>query len=1287
MVEVVKLNDVLRQVGGLPPAYLGPGYPELLESSNQYYPEYSEEYPVYPTQTKAVFPMNQYYRSREKLNPSVPSSKLEAIAYDKRTRTTRDNKQDMMAMRKLQPSDQVLFYDQNTGQAVYGTVGNYAQPLNPDIFTGDSEESRTARVAWAKREGGNKNYADRTLFGDYRPRIIDLESPWGKKSKIPGLSGNSLVMDYQRLGNLTNLEDLPYADRLKIEHDLASRNQVRGFDSDGVGYASYAPHTIDWEKSPMFPEKAPIPMLKATAYEYPGEMPAWLRKTQVNEQTEQLTMAQKRQLQSMKSRYEPSYQGEPIPIGHLPINPQGSVDFGNPLFQQQEPEKYKQIYRDSELKTLNALQGYLATDDFVGANDLKWNWQTREIPVSPDTAASPEYQGLINSRNLRTIGQTVNDVNAIEAHQHAVRNLDTRGVMLKREGDDIYHTIDEGFADIYSQQPRFIGNVNQPRDQSKVVVKLSTGNPQPLASTPGSWQVHIPTWVDDGGDLAEQNYNLKLKQLNVSDILRVNDHFLAHNKESIPKEYQEYTGGDVVYNDQGVAIGFEKKAYQERYIDGFPVLSTENLIPGARNSMPITDTYSSTPQYNYTNHELLRELRSEPPILYSDIKTRQTSSYPTPETYWTLPAGAIVDVGKLRERPPKRRSIPLQTPVHNVETSLLEQAKLRQQLANEQVDIGVVKLEGNPNTNKYGAMPTIREPIPNVYEQVTDEHGNPVMEIQRDADGNALYRTEFKNGEPVNVPFKRAQVKPFVPSEDLDVRSKQLTDALIKIDGTYYPYTQTAGLDFAIKGEDGKIDPERSYVIPGDPLITEDAQDAINRMGLDNKKLGASLSRNQGVDPAKSPVYSGNEQTILQAQDALKLLDSISPENNIESSKVSIKVTPNTVEHITPITQIFERHGIPVMASAWDKSVNWEGELPIEKQVGLFRDIRRTVGGLGGDSNYLKVRQIPDSEPSTKFAAVVKPTLQEGVEDYVAKRLYDAELAPFSSLSTETINVTGNTLSDKQLKALQDIRSTVGDENVLFRTGLKTVDDGVVNLSVNNPLSAKGLLSLMENRGLQADFDEQSKILKASGRLSVPEQISLRDQLLNSPKLVKPSVIDFNVQRYRTPPAEMVYEVANQLNAGKREWMNRQQLDNYTKDLLEYRKAARSEQPIASELLEQALSTPEVPVEPASIPSAKQQVQPQQPAASELLEQALSTPETPVEPPPRTTYTAPVEPVIAADTPNWFGKNKGKLLIGGGGLLGAIALSGLAYQNYARQQKEQDEYERQTRELQSTVRR
>lgn len=86
------------------------------------------------------------------------------------------------------------------------------------------------------------------------------------------------------------------------------------------------------------------------------------------------------------------------------------------------------------------------------------------------------------------------------------------------------------------------------------------------------------------------NYNLAYKYANTSDLLNLNDGYNQQWEQQIPKHYSDYSGGPIQYNDAGVAIGFGDRNLN-------PVTP---LARGARNYLPISETYTSVPQYTYT---------------------------------------------------------------------------------------------------------------------------------------------------------------------------------------------------------------------------------------------------------------------------------------------------------------------------------------------------------------------------------------------------------------------------------------------------------------------------------------------------------------------------------------------------------------------------------------------------------------------------------------------------------------------------------------------------------------
>lgn len=216
-----------------------------------------------PNSVKAVFPMKQNFikgtaQSHVKgAGKWQQVSKLDAIADGYRTTTTRDNMQDILAMRRLQPGDNIAFYNSD-GDVVFSNYQG-SDRLPQEIFYPANQGGYDARVQYAAGEGGNTKYPNVTLFGSFQPQVIPLDQPfdYGKGYK-PGLSGNSYLMHYNNPSEVIN-----YASYLPdSSSDVGAVNRlpkqiadkIRAREAYTQTYADtglYKDNQIVWEGSPL----------------------------------------------------------------------------------------------------------------------------------------------------------------------------------------------------------------------------------------------------------------------------------------------------------------------------------------------------------------------------------------------------------------------------------------------------------------------------------------------------------------------------------------------------------------------------------------------------------------------------------------------------------------------------------------------------------------------------------------------------------------------------------------------------------------------------------------------------------------------------------------------------------------------------------------------------------------------------------------------------------------------------------------------------------------------------
>ena len=216
-----------------------------------------------PATVKAVFPMKQNFvkgtaqsHVGNKQNWNVVS-KLDAIADGYRTTTTRDNMQDIMAMRRLQPGDDIAFYNKD-GDVVYSNYQG-SDRLPQEIFYPASQGGADAREQYTLGEGGNSKYPNVTLFGNFQPQIIPLDQPFSYGAGYkPGLSGNSYLMQYDNPSEVIN-----YASYLpdnssnvgavnRLPKQIADKIRTREAYTPTYGDTGlYKDSQIQWQQSPI----------------------------------------------------------------------------------------------------------------------------------------------------------------------------------------------------------------------------------------------------------------------------------------------------------------------------------------------------------------------------------------------------------------------------------------------------------------------------------------------------------------------------------------------------------------------------------------------------------------------------------------------------------------------------------------------------------------------------------------------------------------------------------------------------------------------------------------------------------------------------------------------------------------------------------------------------------------------------------------------------------------------------------------------------------------------------
>ena len=828
------------------------------------------EYQPIPN-VRAVLPMNQKYSYGQRLNynPNIPNDKLNAIASGERTQTTRNNRADTVAIRRLRPDDTVLFYNDKTGQATYGTVTGSGQ-VDPAIFTGSPEESRAARIAYAAPEGGNIRYANQTLFGNTQPKIIPLDKPWQElepdKFVQRGLPGNSTTLSYQSSSPVMDITALPASHQQMIDAHLnAFSNSSYNQPSTGEGYAAYGDNELSWRKNPTADKQGAMPMLNGVDT-YDPVVATWLIGNQVNPETK-TTPLDIRKRQGVKSRWEPYVETEqgrqPIAVGDIPINEHGFFDFTS---DHPKMQKLRELSGAGNLKwqyvdrpITSAIQNLKPGVTTAQVNDaIEWGNSTSGF-YQPAITQEMLHAELPKQRQLQSIDQVLGGINREEAYQHQIGNLESR---------EIY---------------------NKPRDLKQ----------------PGS---------------GYENYNLAFKYANVSDQMGLNDANDQQWDKRAPRNYTAYSGGPIRYNDAGVAIGFGQPTYasdtvgyigqnrsaapnvrQSKKLLMSPIQfevepqqtgyrPNVELTQGARNYLPVSETYVSAPQYTYSK---------------------------------------------------KRNIVPLQPEVADLPAMQKQQELLRQHLTAETpLPAGSMVMTTGKET--YHPMSfTPGEAIPGVFEQVVDKEGNPVMQDVLDASGKPVMVKQYSSdGRLVNVPQRKAAVVPFVPARDPVFRDEQLGNAMIQVGDQLVPYAGSAGVAL------GKTELVR------DPSVVPDAVDAIGQLERSQRNQLAQGNVNMasptaGVGATRR-AYSGADKTARQlsnAQSALAALQAVDPEMNVDTQQFDVDVNVRPGVAGNAVYDLMNRHGLsPVASGAGDYDrITASGELPVGEQVKLAQELRRTL--------------------------------------------------------------------------------------------------------------------------------------------------------------------------------------------------------------------------------------------------------------------------------------------------------------------------------------------------------
>lgn len=178
--------------------------------------------PVPPKGTRAVIPMNQGYKKNTGLGAGDIDA-LNASAQGLRTTVTRDNAIDKGVIHRLDSGDEVVFYNNKTGEALLANALS-KQELDPRVWENatTNPQAAQAREDWARGEGGNPKYAKLNLYGSYSPTVLKLEDSFSKpKYNNQTLGADSVVLSYAPQGEVVPISTLSPRTRQAIEQRKA----------------------------------------------------------------------------------------------------------------------------------------------------------------------------------------------------------------------------------------------------------------------------------------------------------------------------------------------------------------------------------------------------------------------------------------------------------------------------------------------------------------------------------------------------------------------------------------------------------------------------------------------------------------------------------------------------------------------------------------------------------------------------------------------------------------------------------------------------------------------------------------------------------------------------------------------------------------------------------------------------------------------------------------------------------------------------------------------------------
>lgn len=663
------------------------------------------------------------------------------------------------------------------------------------------------------------------------------------------------------------------------------------------------------------------------------------------------------------------------------------------------------------------------------------------------------------------------------------------------------------------------------------------------------------------------NYNLAYKYTNTSDLLNLNDGYNQQWGEQVPKHYSEYAGGPIQYNDAGVAVGFGDRNLK-------PVTP---LARGARNYLPVSETYTSAPQHTYMEQ---RNVVPLPPEFISSLQEQQQLRDSLPPE--PLPLGT----GTMNDRPVQTTGLTVNESIRNLSPSEALNKFLNQQIIDDGDAIKVAKsltpydnqvitqagytkdqvinglqLEDLEQLQSYSKKPL---PISNAYLQHVDEMGNVLIDPET----------------------KKLKVTPYIPSENLNQRSDELSRVLIQQGDRMYPYVGVAreplmSQDYSENEAGNLVQKVSNTELIRDPSLLPDALNRIQDLKEQARILSSNTQRQGSTDTRdylnKYLDVQSQAEELQRSYDALTAID---PDMNIDSQSFKVGVKLQQGESLDKITSLLRSNGIEPVID--EQEITGRGDLPLEQQVKLNRDIRRSL--------------LPEVEQAIVSA---DPEMDELVKQWKNQR------------DTVRLNEIGRPIIDKKQVAINRLTNAIENANY---------EGEPVRQNLNFDPSDFDILSETVHPLDQIPTNNfQSQMAEANPGFTF------------TPSNSDPVYTGFQ----REPAGKMV--TAAYLG---------EMLDSIPQS---YSSASPSYSTFDGEVMTRALPQGEYRPMPDTEPMFRGK-------------RVTVTP---------TPYEAPINP----------GMGMGRKALIGGGILGALALGGLAYQNAKRQQDEQDAYEMQMRQM------